>query len=150
MMAVNNISIFDREKKLHAFITHKPCDKCLSVLKTVCASVTVKELSERFKDPRDAQARPDNYEANMDAVDAILQERESTHGDFNESSRFVQSIKTLMESTPNWEDLRDNQKESLHMVVHKIGRILYGNPCTKDHWDDCAGYSKLGGVCDEE
>jgi hypothetical protein len=29
------------------------------------------------------------------------------------------------------------------MIVHKIGRIVNGNPDKVDHWDDIAGYATL-------
>ena len=29
------------------------------------------------------------------------------------------------------------------MIVHKIGRILAGNPNHSDHWHDIAGYATL-------
>jgi hypothetical protein len=35
------------------------------------------------------------------------------------------------------------QKESLHMIAHKIGRIMTGNPDHLDHYQDIEGYSRL-------
>jgi hypothetical protein len=37
----------------------------------------------------------------------------------------------------------DDQWEALEMIVHKIGRIVNGNPDKIDHWVDIAGYAKL-------
>jgi hypothetical protein len=37
----------------------------------------------------------------------------------------------------------DDQWEALEMIVHKIGRIVNGNPDVVDHWVDIAGYAKL-------
>ena len=37
----------------------------------------------------------------------------------------------------------DDQWEALEMIVHKIGRIVNGNPDKVDHWTDIAGYAKL-------
>ena len=36
-----------------------------------------------------------------------------------------------------------DQKESIHMIIAKLSRILYGNPNHVDHWIDIAGYAKL-------
>lgn len=33
--------------------------------------------------------------------------------------------------------------EGLEMILHKIGRIINGNPHYKDSWDDIAGYATL-------
>lgn len=76
-------------------------------------------------------------------TEEILAERQTTHGEFKDNARMSQNIKRLMEGTKNWQSLEDFQKESLHMIAHKIGRILEGNPHFKDHWDDIAGYAKL-------
>jgi hypothetical protein len=45
--------------------------------------------------------------------------------------------------------LKPEHAESLEMIAHKIGRILAGNENFHDHWDDIAGYAKLGSeACD--
>ena len=48
-----------------------------------------------------------------------------------------------MLNTPNWDNLDFDQKESLEMIVHKIARILNGDPNYDDSWIDIGGYSKL-------
>lgn len=55
----------------------------------------------------------------------------------------TQWLKRAMARGRNWEGLSDTQRETLDMVVHKIGRILAGDPDHIDHWDDIAGYAKL-------
>lgn len=35
------------------------------------------------------------------------------------------------------------QREAMEMIVHKIGRIIHGNPHEADHWRDIAGYALL-------
>jgi hypothetical protein len=76
-------------------------------------------------------------------VEAILQARNGTHGDFNENARISQALKYVMESEVGWKKLSAVQAETLHMISLKISRILSGNPHVKDHWDDIAGYAKL-------
>jgi len=39
--------------------------------------------------------------------------------------------------------LNDVQKEALEMILHKVARIVSGNPNHADHWHDIGGYSKL-------
>lgn len=75
--------------------------------------------------------------------DPLLVERQKTHGSFEIHARITQALKQEMDEEPGWSKLSDRQKESLHMIVHKIGRILAGNPSYKDHWDDISGYAKL-------
>lgn len=76
-------------------------------------------------------------------TDELLKEREKTHGDYADTARIIQNIKDAMRYEPGWENLNAMQKESLEMVANKIGRIIAGNPSTRDHWDDIAGYSRL-------
>jgi hypothetical protein len=35
------------------------------------------------------------------------------------------------------------QREALDMILHKIARIVNGNPNETDHWHDIAGYATL-------
>lgn len=78
----------------------------------------------------------------MDTKD-LLAERGKTHGDYSEHADYTQAIKRLIEPSPNWKKLHDHERETLHMIAHKIGRILAGDPHFVDHWDDIAGYAKL-------
>ena len=80
----------------------------------------------------------------MTERDPLLVERQKTHGSFADHARFTQDLKGIMEATASWPPLSAQHKESLHMIVHKIGRILAGNPNFHDHWDDISGYAKLG------
>lgn len=76
-------------------------------------------------------------------TESLLTERGSTHGDFTMHARITQETKQLWHATPNWHKLTVEQKETLHMIAHKVGRILAGDPNHKDHWDDIAGYATL-------
>ncbi len=129
IMAVNNIPIEKREENLYAYITHKPCERCASILNKICQAVEWGDLSPVLP----------GWKVSED----ILEERKHTHGDFRESSRFVQYVENLSRNTPNWEELHPNQKEALHMIQHKIARILYGDPDLADTWTDIAGYARL-------
>lgn len=78
-----------------------------------------------------------------DSIAAILAERGKTHGDFTDNARVMQSLKRIVHSEAGWDRLTDVQREALHMILHKVGRIISGNPNVHDHWDDIAGYAKL-------
>jgi hypothetical protein len=75
-------------------------------------------------------------------TDELLTERGKTHGDFTYHAQVTQELKAVMREH-GLGKLSEVQREALEMIVHKIGRILAGNPDHKDHWDDIGGYSKL-------
>lgn len=88
------------------------------------------------------------------AREPLLEERQKTHGNFGENAHISQSMKL------HWNEKRagtygvpvaqlcDVHLEALDMIALKISRILSGQATVKDHWDDIAGYAKLGAeVC---
>ena len=81
---------------------------------------------------------------NNGTVENILNERQGTHGDFSQVGVVAQTLKKIMRQTPNWDKLNPAQKEALEMDAGKTARILCGSHTTCDHWDDKAGYAKLG------
>lgn len=76
-------------------------------------------------------------------IQDTLNQRAKTHGCFKENGRIMQALKMEMVNSVNWCHLPDEQKEALHMIQHKIGRILSGNNNEPDHWLDISGYSML-------
>jgi hypothetical protein len=79
----------------------------------------------------------------MTDINKILNDRQVNYGDFAERAKISQDIKQIMQNCPNWEILEADQKESLEMVIHKISRILNGNPNYDDNWIDISGYITL-------
>lgn len=73
----------------------------------------------------------------------LLAERQKTHGEYGEHARCTQEILRVLQAERGYPLLTDMQKESLHMIAHKMGRIVTGNPDIEDHWDDIAGYAVL-------
>lgn len=90
-----------------------------------------------------------------DTVANILKARGALYGDFTDHARITQQLKSIMQQTRSWQDgvclgapaglggLSPLHKEALEMIVHKIGRILNGDPNYADSWDDIAGYARL-------
>jgi len=99
------------------------------------------EHGEEVAQPTEARS-PDASE-NSRSIESILAERQTTHGDFTDNARVMQSLKRVVQTEVGWDRLTDVQREALHMILHKVGRIISGNPNTHDHWDDIAGYAKL-------
>lgn len=79
----------------------------------------------------------------MSNIDTTLEERGSRYGDFCGHAEITQGLKEVMQATPNWAMLEDDQKEALEMTAHKIGRILNGDPNYRDSWHDIVGYIRL-------
>ena len=77
------------------------------------------------------------------SIDATLNERQKTHGDFASHAVLSQTMKSIMQAQPKWSGMEDDQHEALEMIVHKIARILNGDPHYPDHWRDIAGYATL-------
>lgn len=73
----------------------------------------------------------------------VLNERGKRYGEFPEHARITQNIKDAMADSPNWKDLPAFQKEALHMLAHKIGRVLNGDPTYDDNFVDILGYGQL-------
>ena len=76
-------------------------------------------------------------------VNQILKAREKTHGNFLMKSYFIYEIMDNISELYTYRDMEPDQKEALHMIIHKISRILYGNPDHTDNWVDIAGYATL-------
>jgi hypothetical protein len=82
-------------------------------------------------------------------IKELLAERGKTHGSFIDHARVTQRLKAVIEDelSRRFEREQDGlsmeQCESIDMILHKIGRIIAGNPNFDDHWDDIAGYAKL-------
>jgi hypothetical protein len=79
----------------------------------------------------------------MTEIEKTLAERGQNYGRFEDHARIARSLKTVMRHTRVWTKLAPFQQEALDMIVHKIARILNGNPDYVDSWVDIAGYSTL-------
>lgn len=79
----------------------------------------------------------------MTTVAETLAERGTRYGEFHEQARISQTLKFEMTHSINWNTLRPDQREALDMIVHKIARILNGDPDYADSWHDIAGYATL-------
>ena len=76
-------------------------------------------------------------------INSVLQVRGNRYGSFQSNAQIAQSIKRILHSSSNWDTMPEYMKESLHMIAHKISRILEGD-CNYDYsWVDIAGYATL-------
>lgn len=80
----------------------------------------------------------------MSSVEQLLNTRQKTHGDFAEQAKVAQELKRAIVTASQYPRMTDSQKEALAMILHKVSRIVCGNPDEPDHWDDITGYATLG------
>jgi hypothetical protein len=100
----------------------------------------------RPEDLNSEQAAPaDEASPKKIDIDATINERGTSYGKFKDGAALMQSIKRLItdHATKHNKTFTDAQWEALEMIVHKIGRIVNGNPDLIDHWLDIAGYAVL-------
>ena len=78
-------------------------------------------------------------------VDRTLDERAKQYGKFKDGAALMQGIKRLLadHAAKHGKTFADDQWEALEMIVHKIARIVNGNPDKVDSWVDIAGYATL-------
>jgi hypothetical protein len=78
-------------------------------------------------------------------IDETLNERAQDYGKFKDGAALMQGIKRLLADHARVHDktFADDQWEALEMIVHKMARIVNGNPDKVDSWTDIAGYATL-------
>lgn len=76
-------------------------------------------------------------------VSTTLEERGERYGEFKGHSEVTQSLKRVIYCNTNTAMWSDSQREAMDMIVHKIGRIVNGDPDYIDSWHDIAGYASL-------
>lgn len=79
-------------------------------------------------------------------VEEITEARGTQYGDFATQAVIAQDLKNYVRGLDGWVRLKPHQKESLDMIMHKISRIVNGNPEHKDSWVDIAGYAHIVAV----
>ena len=76
-------------------------------------------------------------------IEKILQERNSTYGDWPEQAAVAQAIKRAFKLGKSYEKCNPAILEKLDMIANKLSRALNGDPYYQDTWDDIAGYALL-------
>ena len=83
--------------------------------------------------------------AQATTVDKTLNARAEMYGKFKDGAALMQAIKRVLadHAARHNKTFADDQWEALEMIVHKMGRIVNGDPDVTDHWVDIAGYATL-------
>ena len=78
-------------------------------------------------------------------LDDVLEARGEQYGPFIDHATIAQDLKDVVRDAleENVILLEPDQQEALEMILHKIARIVNGNPDNIDSWIDIAGYSTL-------
>ncbi|RCX10736.1 DUF6378 domain-containing protein [Extensimonas vulgaris] len=78
-------------------------------------------------------------------IHQILTERGDRYGSFQTHAELSQSLKTTITKAASARSLTltPDQQEALEMILHKIARIINGDPDYADSWLDIAGYATL-------
>jgi len=78
-------------------------------------------------------------------IHQILTERGDRYGRFEDHAKISQGLKRYMHACLRFKkkELAHDQSEALEMIIHKIGRIINGDPDYSDSWRDIAGYATL-------
>lgn len=76
-----------------------------------------------------------------DKTDKLLEERERTHGNANDTFTLAANLISTM--FPSRNSLYESHEFALMEIQHKISRIINGS-YHPDHWDDIEGYARLG------
>lgn len=80
----------------------------------------------------------------MSNIDETLKQRGNRYGSFEDNAATVQELKRVLHEHKSWKaTLQYTHKESLEMIMHKIARIVNGDPDYDDSWVDIAGYAQL-------
>ena len=76
-------------------------------------------------------------------LEDTLAERGNKYGSFKDNAETTQRLEEVIRvKTSYWES--DNvHREALHMILHKVARIVNGDADYADNWHDIAGYAQL-------
>ncbi len=148
-MAAQQVPDILRGTELYAYVSHEPCAACNQILNTICKEIFWKDLSPKWPDREGVEETMDKIKdlplgEQLEAVGIVVNgtDRGSTHGDFGLSSDFVQVFKNHARKAPNWKNMNSAEHEAIDMIVHKLGRWLFGTSID-DHNDDICGYAEL-------
>jgi hypothetical protein len=104
-----------------------------------------KVCDELFSSPKLLPVPPVPEIPEPSVVDQVLDSRAVEYGTFADGAALMQSIKRTLSAhaQKHGRTFADDQWEALEMVVHKMARIVNGNPDNVDSWTDIAGYAML-------
>ena len=102
------------------------------------------ETVEKFLKP-DLVAKHHTDVSQPRGTEELLKQRGARYGTFAMQAQLSQSLKnTLLAHANRYEKhFAPDQAEAITMIVHKLARIVNGDPNYGDSWRDIEGYAKL-------
>lgn len=86
----------------------------------------------------------------MKDLEEILKERGKEYGSFDGHASITQSIERILLNSVDGRlhslgnpVVADTVREGMHMIAHKLARLVNGNPLNIDSWRDIAGYASV-------
>jgi len=79
----------------------------------------------------------------MTKLEEVLEQRGSRYGDFKDNAELAQKLLRIVQQSPGAKRLTPVHTEAIHMIFHKISRMVNGDPWYNDNMVDVAGYAKL-------
>jgi len=76
-------------------------------------------------------------------LDETLRDRGNKYGSFRGNASTTQGMYAIALTGENTRALTSCHKEAIHMILHKISRIMNGDPDHVDSWLDIAGYAQI-------
>lgn len=76
-------------------------------------------------------------------IEKTLKERGSNYGPYLDNASLTQDLMDCILNHPNFSELGSDHRETIHMIFHKISRIVNGDPDFIDSWHDIEGYARL-------
>lgn len=78
-------------------------------------------------------------------VNNTIDERGSRYGKFVNQAELSQKLKDacVVHAMKHKREMEADQWEAIEMILHKIARIINGDPNYADSWHDIGGYAKL-------
>lgn len=76
------------------------------------------------------------------SLQEVITQRRGRYGPLIESGEVAMKLEDYLRSLPGWERLAYDQREALSMVMHKVSRIMCGDPNYDDSWVDIGGYTQ--------
>ena len=88
------------------------------------------------------KAHPQAQDAPL-TIEQTLQEREATHGAFEDVAAYAQLMKEILRNSNGYRRMNDAQREACEAWLMKTARIMAGDVDHIDHAHDIAGYATL-------
>ncbi len=148
-----------KELKGHEYLIGKSYTKEEAQKIKHLRSLRTKKSMQKYQDDKDALlynaainsaedsvAKPNIRETKMTkqlSIEDTLKERGSRYGCFKDLAEISGNLRNVMELSPNWKGLSLDKQEALIIIMHKVARILNGDPEYADSWHDIAGYATL-------